>query len=332
MQSLTRELRDEFLRRAGHIRILRVIVSTIELRMSLLVLLMVAILSKLSPYFLTINNILNLMDQVVVVGILSLGMTIVILIGGIDLSVGSLVGITGVVLGLSFGYIGLMGAITLSVLTGAIFGFINGAIITYGRIAAFVVTLGMMSVGRSLAYVMSDAHSINNIPESLAIFSAGIFYGVPVNFVILLSAYAVGWWFLTYSKGGRTLFAIGSNREAANVAGLRTTFWGIVPYVVTGITSAVAAVFLASRLLSIDPVGGTGLELDAIAAVVIGGASLFGGRGSLMGTLAGVLIMVFIRNALNLLNISPYWQGTAIGAILVAAVLVESVLSGRARH
>jgi len=141
--------------------------------------------------------------------------------------------------------------------------------------------------------------------------------------------YAVAWWFLTRSKGGRILYAIGSNSEAARVAGLQVDRYSIVPYVVAGVLSAVAAVFLSARILSIDPIAGTGLELDSIAAVVIGGTSLFGGRGSIIGTLIGVFIMVLIRNGLNLLNVSPYWQGTAIGSIIIAAVLAERLLSAR---
>jgi ribose transport system permease protein len=154
---------------------------------------------------------------------------------------------------------------------------------------------------------------------------------LPVDFACLLAAYALCWLFLTYAKGGRTLYAIGSNVEAARVAGLSIALWSVLAYVVSGVMSGVAAIFLASRILSIDPIGGSGLELDAIAAVVIGGASLFGGRGSIIGTLLGGFIMVFIRNGLNLLNVSPYWQGSAIGAIIVAAVLVERLLSGGRR-
>jgi ribose transport system permease protein len=308
------------------------LVSHIELRMLVLIVLVVVGLSLLSPHFLTVNNILNMMDQGVVVGIVALGQTLVILIGGIDLSVGSLAGVTGIVLGLSLFHLGVPASIAICLLVGAGFGFVNGAIIVWGRIAPFVVTLGMMSVGRSLAYVFSGANSINNIPESLAALSGDSPIGLPTNFLCLIAAYAVCWWFLTYCKGGRTLYAIGSNKDAARVSGLNIPFWSIFAYVISGVMSGAAATFLASRLLSIDPIGGTGLELDSIAGVVIGGASLFGGRGSIVGTLAGVFIMVFIRNALNLLDVSPYWQGTAIGSIIVAAVLVERMLSSRSRR
>ncbi len=308
--------------------LLKLLATQIELRMLLVVLVVMAVLSLISPYFLTASNLLNVMDQSVVVGMVALGQTLVILIGGIDLSVGSLAGVSGIVLGLSFPELGLYGGIFACLGAGAFAGLVNGVIITWGRVAPFVVTLGMMSVGRSLAYVLSGANSISSLPPGLGQLSGDSVAGVPVDFYCLVVAYAACWWFLTYAKGGRTLYAIGSNTEAARVAGLSIVQWSIVAYVISGLMSAVAAIFLASSILSIDPIGGQGLELDAIAAVVIGGTSLFGGRGSIIGTLFGVFVMVFIRNGLNLLNVSPYWQGTAIGSIIIAAVLVERLLSG----
>ena len=310
--------------------LLRLLATEIELRMLLLIVLVMAVLSLISPYFLTVNNLLNVLDQSVVVGMVALGQTLVILIGGIDLSVGSLAGAAGIILGLALPKLGLAGGIAACLAAGAVAGLVNGAIITFGRVAPFVVTLGMMSIARSLAYIFSGANSISDLPPALGALSSDTLAGIPVDFWCLLVAYAVCWWFLGYTKGGRTLYAVGSNAEAARVAGLGIAKWSVFAYVVSGAMSAVAAVFLASRILSIDPIGGQGLELDAIAAVVIGGASLFGGRGSIIGTLCGVFVMVFIRNGLNLLNVSPYWQGTAIGSIIIAAVLAERLLS-RAR-
>jgi ribose transport system permease protein len=309
--------------------LLRKLAAQIELRMLLLTIVVMAALSLVSPYFLTVNNLLNVADQSVVTGMVALGQTLVILIGGIDLSVGSLAGMSGIVFGIMFPSVGLYAAIVIALAAGAFAGLANGAIITLGRVAPFVVTLGMMSVGRSMAYVLSGANSIGNLPPALGRLSTDTIAGVPLDFCILIAVYAATWWFLTRAKGGRTLYAIGSNMEAARVAGLSIRWWSILAYVFSGFMSAVAALFLASRILSIDPIGGTGLELDAIAAVVIGGASLFGGRGSIIGTLFGVFIMVFIRNGLNLLNVSPYWQGTAIGSIIIAAVLLERLISGR---
>jgi ribose transport system permease protein len=148
--------------------------------------------------------------------------------------------------------------------------------------------------------------------------------------VLFLGAlYLLAWAYLTYTKGGRTIYAVGSNREAARAAGLSVLVYSVLPYVVSGALAAVAVTFSIAQILSVDPLTGTALELDAIAAVVIGGASLFGGRGSIIGTLIGVLIMVMIRNGLNLMGVSPFWQGSAIGGVIILALLAESVLSSR---
>jgi ribose transport system permease protein len=141
--------------------------------------------------------------------------------------------------------------------------------------------------------------------------------------------YLLAWGYLTYTKGGRTIYAIGSNKEAARAAGLNVFFYSVLPYVISGALAAVAITFSIAQILSADPLAGNAMELDAIAAVVIGGASLFGGRGSILGTLIGVLIMVMIRNGLNLMGISPFWQGSAIGSIIIIALLIESIVSRR---
>jgi ribose transport system permease protein len=154
--------------------------------------------------------------------------------------------------------------------------------------------------------------------------------GIPTNVLFLGFVYIAAWAYLTYTKGGRTIYAIGSNKEAARAAGLSVLFYSVLPYVVSGALAAVAITFSIAQILSVDPLTGTAMELDAIAAVVIGGASLFGGRGSIIGTLIGVLIMVMIRNGLNLMGVSPFWQGSAIGGIIILALLVERLVSGRA--
>lgn len=303
--------------------------AQLELRMLVLLVLLSLVLSLISPYFFTLNNIFNLMDQSVITGIVAIGQTFVILTAGIDLSVGSLTGVTGIILGLCLSDLPLPLAIAVAIVAGGLAGFVNGYIITKGRVAAFIVTLGMMSIGRSMAYVLSGANSISQLPDALGDMASSTILAVPVNFTVLAVLYTLAWYYLTFTKGGRTIYAIGSNVEAARTAGLNVDFYSILVYVISGALSAIAAVFLAARILSIDPIAATGLELDTIAAVVIGGASLFGGRGTIIGTFIGVLIMVLIRNGLNLLNVNPYWQGTAIGSIIIAAVLLERFLSAR---
>jgi ribose transport system permease protein len=302
-------------------------VSALEFRMFVLAAVVIVGLSFASPYFMTYGNILNVLDQSVVVGILAVGMTLVILTGGIDLSVGSLVGLTGVAMAVSFPAVGFYGGLAIGLGLGAFVGLLNGVIIEKGRVAAFIVTLGMLSIARSLTYIGSGARSIIDLPPQLTSLAMGMVGPVPVNILFLLVLYAVAYLFLMRTKMGRTLYAVGSNPEAARVAGLPVQAYRISVYVLSGLLCTCSAAFLAGRIRSVDPTSGTGLELDAIAAVVIGGTSLFGGRGSIIGTLFGVIIMVCIRNGLNLLGIDPYWQGTAIGTIIIAAVLIERALS-----
>src|SRR3984885_1945454 len=305
------------------------LVGRLEIRMLGLALLLGIVLTILSPHFLTSNNLLNVLDQSVVVGIVSIGMTFVILIGGIDLSVGSVAGCTGVLLGRGLEHLPIPLAIFLAILAGCGIGLFSGVLIARFGLPAFVVTLGGMAIGRSLAYIFSGAISIAGLPESFGNIVYTNVFGIPAHVLTLLVLYAVSWSYLNFTKGGRTIYAIGSNHEAARTAGLNVLAFSILPYVISGGLSAGAITFASAQVMSIDPLAGTGLELDAIAAVVIGGASLYGGRGSIIGTLIGVLIMVMIRNGLNLLNVSPFWQGSAIGAVIITAVLIERVLSTR---
>ncbi len=294
-----------------------------ELRMMGLVVVLIAILSFLSPHFFTMHNILNLMDQTVVLGIVAVGATLVILTGGIDLSVGSVLGMSGIVFGLSFPVIGFYPAVALCLLVGATAGCFSGLLVTRVGLAPFVATLGMMSIARSQAYVLSGAKSINAMPPQIEALGMGMVYGLPLNFVCLMVLYALMWFFLGRTKLGRSIYAIGSNEEAARLAGVAVVPIKTMCYALSGMFAAVASIFLSSRIYSIDPLGGTGMELESIAAVVIGGASLFGGRGSIIGTLMGVFIMVLIRNGLNLMKVDPYWHGTAIGSVIIAALLLE---------
>ncbi len=309
--------------------LLRTLSQRLEVRMLALAIVIAAVLSVTSPYFLRTNNLLNLLDQSVVVGIVAIGMTFVILTGGIDLSVGSVLGVTGILFGLAIPKVGIGLAIMLAVLAGGAIGAFSGFLVAGFGIAAFVVTLGVMAIGRSLAYIISGGTPITDVPSALSDAISASVLGIPANVAILVMLYLLAWLYLTQTKGGRTIYAIGSNREAAIMAGLNVLSYSTLPYVISGALSAVAAVLLSAQITSIDPLAGTALELDAIAAVVIGGASLYGGRGSIIGTLIGVSIMVMIHNGLNLLGVSPFWQGSAIGLIIIAAVLVERLISAR---
>jgi len=305
--------------------------TSLEGRMAGLALLLAICLSVASPHFLSASNLYNLMDQSVVLGIVAIGMTFVILTGGIDLSVGSIAGLTGIVLGLAMREVPLPLAIAFAIAVGCAVGAVSGSLIAFFGLAPFVVTLGMLAIGRSMAYILSGQRSISDIPEGLSNLVYTEVLGLQMNVIILIVLLAAAWLYLTYTKGGRTIYAIGSNVDAARISGLNTTFYTILPYMISGGLAAVAVTLISGQILSIDPLAGNLLELDAIAAVVIGGASLYGGRGSIIGTLFGVMIMVMIRNGMNLLGVSPFWQGTAIGSIIIAAVLVERLMAGRSR-
>ena len=307
----------------------KVLTRRLEVRMVGLALLIAIVLSFLSPFFLTRSNIFNVLDQSVVIGIVSVGMTFVILTGGIDLSVGSVAGLTGIILGLTLAHLPIPMAIAVAVLAGGGIGLVSGLLINVFGLASFVVTLGMMAIGRSLAYILSGQTAISDIPGGLQDIVYTDVLGIPSNILFLLLLYGAAWAYLTSTKGGRTIYAVGSNREAARAAGLSTLFYSVLPYVLSGACAAVAATFSIGQLLSADPLMGNAMELDAIAAVVIGGASLYGGRGSMVGTLMGVFITVMIRNGLNLMGVSPFWQGTAIGTIIIVALLFERLVSSR---
>ncbi|MBZ9810471.1 ABC transporter permease [Mesorhizobium sp. BR1-1-9] len=306
--------------------------STLEFRMLCLAMVLAVILSFISPHFFTERNMFNILDQSVVLGIVAVGMTLVILTGGIDLSVGSVAGVTGIILALLLKEFPIPVAIALAIGCGALIGLFSGVLIAVFGLAPFVVTLGVMAMGRSLAYIVSGQRSISGLPMGLQNIVYTNLLGIPANVIFLIALYLATWAWLTYSKGGRTIYAVGSNIEAARAAGLNTLFYSIFPYVASGALSATAMTFSLAQIMSADPIGGNQLELDAIAAVVIGGASLYGGRGTIFGTLMGVLIMVMIRNGLNLLGVSPFWQGTAIGAIIILALLAERLITWKSRR
>jgi ribose transport system permease protein len=305
--------------------------AQLEIRMFGLILLLVVVLSFISPHFLSTYNMFNLMDQTVVTGLASLGATLVILTGGIDLSVGSVIGVSGVVFGVSFAKVGFFPSIILALFAGTLAGSISGLLVTKARLAPFVATLGMMAIARSQAYILSGAKSINILPPQIEVLGSATVMGIPLNFLVLLLAYTMMWFFLSRTKLGRSIYAVGSNEEAARLAGVAVTPVKVFCYAASGFFAAVACIFLSGRILSIDPLAGNQMEMDTIAAIVIGGSSLNGGRGSIIGTLFGVFVMVLIRNGLNLMKVDPYWQGTAIGSVIILALLLESFFRNRQR-
>ena len=229
--------------RAG---ILSAVLRSLEFRMFCLALALAVILSLSSSFFLTERNIFNIMDQSVVIGIVAVGMTFVILTGGIDLSVGAVYGVTGVLLALMLKTLPIALAIPIAVMAGAGIGLFSGVLIAVLGLAPFVVTLGVMAIGRSLCFIFSGQRSISGLPPELDAIVYSTFLGIPANVLFLIVLYMMAWGYLTYTKGGRTIYAIGSNKEAARAAGLSVTFYAVLPYMVSGALSVVAVIYLST--------------------------------------------------------------------------------------
>ena len=281
----------------------------------------------LTPHFLTVPNLLNVLEQSAINAIVAAGMTFAIISGGIDLSVGSVLALSGVVLAsLLQADAGLPLALSLALASAALCGLFNGVIVTLGRLPPFIVTLGMMSVARGLALIWAEGRPISGFDESFRLIATGRPLGVPAPVLITLVVYGLAHVALAHSVFGRSIYAIGGNEEASRLSGVPVRLHKAGAYVVCGLTSGVAAIVLTARLNSAQPTAGIMYELDAIAATVIGGTSLFGGEGSLVGALIGALIMGVLRNGLNLLDVSSFVQQLVIGIVIIAAVLLDTTL------
>lgn len=283
--------------------------------------------------FLSVRNGLNILDQITVLGIMSVGMTFVILIGGIDLSVGSVLALSMMIMGWTANIAGLpMGvAILFALLESAFCGLLVGLLVTAFRVPAFIATLAMMSAARGVANMITDGQQIVGFPDWFMMLAIDRHFGVLTATVFLmLAVLLVAWLFLKYRPEGRMLYAVGGNPEVARLAGINVPLVTIGVYVVCALLAGLAGIVLAARLDSVQPSSGFGYELDTIAAVVIGGTSLSGGAGGIGGTLIGVLIIGVLRNGLNLLNVSPFLQQVIIGVVIVLAVGVETLRRKRA--
>ena len=298
--------------------------------------LVVAAMTALSPYFLTERNITNLGFQTSIVAVLALGQLLVILTRGIDLSVGAVVALGGVVGGIvaggaAGGAASSHGALVLlaMIACGAGVGLLNGTILIAGRVMnPFIVTLGMLSIVRGAALVISDAETATGMPPAVQTMGTGLIGPLPVPAVLVAGLAFVAWVMLTRTQWGRWIYAVGGDPDAARRVGIPVDRVLLSVYVLCGVTAGVAAVLVAGRTNAASPIAGQLLELDAITAVVIGGASFFGGRGSVFNVIAGALIIGVIRNGLNLLDVTPFWQSIAIGVLVIASLEID-VVRGR---
>ena len=286
---------------------------------------LIVIMSILSPRFLTWINIANLMGQMAVNLIVAAGMTIVMISGEFDISVGSVVALAAAVSAALMQQIGIVPAIILSLLIGPAIGFVNGVITTKGRIPSFIVTLGTLMMARSLAFVVTGGQVISNLPDAFKVLGQGRILNVPIPFLIALACYAVGWFVLSRTAFGKRVYAVGANRMVATLSGIHADRVKIQCMMIVGFTAAFAGNILLSRIGAIQADTARGLEFEVIAAVVIGGTSLYGGQGNILRTIIGVIIIALIRNFLNLSRIDIFWQDFATGAIIIAAVLLDAL-------
>jgi ribose transport system permease protein len=288
--------------------------------------LLVILLSFLSPHFLTLGNAINVLRQVSIIAMISVGMTYVILTGGIDLSVGSVVALAGVITGLCLKDLemGIFASVGLGLLVGLACGFLNGIMVSSKiQMPPFIASLAMMSIARGLALIITGGRPIFNLPEGFSFFGAGIVCWLPCPIFMMFVLYIIAHFHLNHTATGLYFFAVGGNEEAARVSGIKTGQVKMNAYLISGLCAALAGIVLASRVMVAEPIAGFLYELDAIAAVIIGGANLFGGEGMVFGTLIGAIIMGLLRNGLNLLNVSTYLQQVVIGFVIISMVAIS---------
>ncbi len=282
------------------------------------------IMWALTPHFLTPTNLLNVVRQSSIIGVMAVGVTFVILSGGIDLSVGSVMAVSGMIAaGTMQNGGGIFLGIVVALGVGIAAGLVNGLLVTKGGITPFVVTLGMMSIARGLTLIYSNGYPISGFSETFRFIGGGVILGIPFPVIILFLVVLIGWAVLTQTRLGRYTYAIGGNEETVKLSGINSDFFKTMVYVISGATAAISALILTSRLNSAGPTAGLTYELTVIAAVVIGGTSLSGGRGTVWGSLIGALLIAVINNGMNLLGISPYFQELVRGVIIILAVYVD---------
>ncbi len=300
-----------------------------EYKSGIALLVFMLVVSIISPSFFSSSNLLNILRQTSVNAIIAVGMTFVILTSGIDLAVGSILALTGALaatlIGMDFG---LMAVVTITVAAGAGLGCLSGAIISKGKVQPFIATLATMTLLRGVTMVFTNGRPVSTFggsaSEAFSAIGTGYLFGIPAPVYLMGLVFALAWYVLNHTRLGRYVYALGGNESATRLSGINVDRIKLAVYSISGAMAAIAGIIVTSRLASAQPTAGTSYELDAIAAVVLGGTSLTGGKGRIMGTLVGVLIIGILNNALNLLNVSSYYQLIAKALVILLAVLVDT--------
>lgn len=288
---------------------------------------LIVALSLITDRFLTFRNLLNVAEQASLISIVGIGMTMVILMGEIDLSVGSIVALSGVVTGGSLsGGLGLPISLLIGLGAGLGLGLVNGIITVYGEIPSFIVTLGMLSVAKGLTLLYTGGKPVWGFGDVFKFIGGGKLFGIPLPVIIATCLYILALVILNFTQIGRYIYAIGGNQRAVRLAGVKVERLKMAVFGVSGFFAAISGIILASRLASAQPTAGSGWELDAIAAVVLGGTSLYGGEGQLAGTLVGALIFSVINNGMILTGIPTFFQYVVKGGIIILALLLDKKL------
>ncbi|NTF09485.1 ABC transporter permease [Agrobacterium rubi] len=331
----------------GQKRKINIVHLLLEGRAFFALIVIIAVFSFLSPYYFSVNNFLTMASHVAIFGILAIGMLLVILNGGIDLSVGSTLGLAGCIAGYlmqgvmlpQFGvilYLPVWAVVVVTCAVGALVGAVNGVLIAYLRVPAFVASLGVLYVARGIALLMTNGLTYNNLGGRPELGNTGFDWlgfnrlaGIPIGVIVLAVLAIFCGIVLSRTAFGRWLYASGGNERAAELSGVPVVRVKVLVYVLSGVCAAIAGLVLSSQLTSAGPTAGTTYELTAIAAVVIGGAALTGGRGTIRGTMLGAFVIGFLSDGLVIIGVSAYWQTVFTGAVIVLAVLMNSIQYGR---
>lgn len=308
-------------------RVLRAFVETRELTLIALIVLIVVVMSFLSPYFLSVANFRAMAVGMTPIAIIVIGMSILLASGGFDLSVGSVMALSSTIVAmLLLAGLSIPLAIVCGLIVGAVAGLVNGLLVTAVGINPLVATLGTMSIARGIALVLTEGFSISSLPAEFAWAGKASLMGIPVLVVLTLTLIVLFDLAVRHTRFFRQIYFIGANEKAAMLSGINVNRVRVIAYVLTGMLAALAGVLLASRLMSGTPTAGNGLELQVLAAAVIGGASLRGGEGTILGAFLGVVFVALINNSMTMLAVSIYWQMIVIGTVLVTAVALDMLI------